>query len=361
MDLKSTVTFCINNLGVGGAERVFVNDANELYKQGYAVNFIILYGGEEKSILLKDLSIPRERIFFLKAKSILDYSAYKKFLHIIKSTSANVLYATLHDATFVSRMVAVCMPRLRLVTREANTTEFKSPLHKIADVCMNWRVDAMIAVSEEVKRSMLSYQSWYKNKLHILYNGVVVPEVPTRGLSDTVSILAVGSLTPKKNYHMLLEAFVGVVSDFPHASLRIVGSGVFKETLQTYVRKHSLEDKVVFLGNLDHHLVEEEYKHATIFALSSDQEGCPNVLLEAMSFGVPSVATAVGAVPEIIEDGVSGFTAPRRNSVAFAAHIKKLLNSNELCQKIGLAGRERVLSVFSDEVHVKRLKDILCI
>jgi glycosyltransferase involved in cell wall biosynthesis len=354
------ITFFINNLGLGGAERVFVDDVNELHHQGFDVSIVLLYGDATKSPLIKELKLPSDRIYFLQAKNLFDYSVYKAFYNLLIRTGTNVLYATLHDATFVSRLVAVCIPALRLVTREANTTEFKSFLHKCADVCMNWRVDVMIAVSEEVKKSMLSYQSWYKKKLRVLYNGVRVPEGVVVGTNDAV-ILAVGSLTPKKNYQMLLEAFLLVLNDFPDISLRIVGTGVLKEKLQEYIQKNKIEDRVVFLGNLEHHLVEEEYKRAAIFALSSDQEGCPNVLLEAMSFGVPSVATAVGAVPEIIEDGISGFTTPRRENVLFATQIKKLLSSKDLRQNIGFAGKERVVNVFSNTVHIKRLKDILLI
>lgn len=356
---NKSIVFCINNLGIGGAERVFIADANELYAQGYTVDFVILYGGEEKSPILKDLRIPNDRIYFLKAKSVYDYRAYKKLGVIIRNNLTYVLYATLHDATFVSRLIALFFPKLRLVTREANTTEFKSIRHKLADILMNWRVNSMIAVSKEVEKTMLLYQPWYKNKIQILYNGVMMPKVTITPEEDSVILLAVGSLTPKKNYEMMLDAFSNIAREFSQVYLRIVGGGVLKEKLMRYVQEKSIQDRVLFLGNLDHASVEEEYKKASIFLLSSDQEGCPNVLLEAMSFGIPSVATRVGAVPEIIDDTVSGLTSPRRDSLTFAEQIKKLILSEELRKAVGFSGREKIKSVFSNEVHIRQLKAIL--
>ncbi len=353
------ITFFINNLGIGGAERVFVDDANELHRQGFEVHFVVLYGDESKSPLVKELLLPSHQVHFLHAKHVLDYRAYHMLYTLLTVQLSDVLYATLHDATFVARFVALCIPHIRLVTREANTTEFKSFLHKCADACMNWRVDVMIAVSEEVKRSMLSYQPWYGRSIRILYNGVSFPSSIEGG--DPYRILAVGSLTQKKNYGMLIDAFEIVHHEYPQTTLCIVGDGVQKASLENLIKDKQLQGSVLFLGRKNHQEVLDEYRKAGVFVLSSDQEGCPNVLLEAMSFGVPSVATAVGAVPEIIEDGVSGFTTPRRDSVLFATQIKKLLSSKDLREKIGSAGRERVLSVFSDEVHINRLKDILCI
>lgn len=351
------ITFFINNLGVGGAERVFVDDVNELYRQGYEVSIVLLYGDATKSPLIKELALPSDRIYFLKAKNLFDYSVYKAFYDLLVRTGTSVLYATLHDATFVSRLVALCIPTLRLVTREANTTEFKSFLHKCADVCMNWRVHTMIAVSEEVKQSMLSYQSWYAHKVTLLYNGVSFPSVA--GVGDPARILAVGSLTPKKNYSMLVDAFEIAHRSYPQATLYIIGDGVQKTLLEVRVKEKTLQEHVVFLGKKNHEDVLAEYRTAGIFVLSSDQEGCPNVLLEAMSFGVPAVATAVGAVPEIIEHAVSGLIVPRRETVLYAEQIKLLCGSEDMRKRIGLAGRERVKTMFSNEVHMSRLKDIL--
>ena len=192
------ILFCINSLGFGGAERVFVDDANALHDQGFEVHMVLLYGNEIKNPLLQELTLPHERIHFVGAEHILDYSAYKKIYTLISHFHIDVLYATLHDSTFVSRFVALCAPRVALITREANTTENKSFLHKIADVCMNWRVNTMIAVSKEVKKSMLSYQPWYTHKVKILHNGVDIPTDISTG--DPARILAVGSLTAKKNY-----------------------------------------------------------------------------------------------------------------------------------------------------------------
>ena len=351
------ILFFINNLGIGGAERVFVDDVNMLHNQGFEVHIALLYGDEIKNPLLKELLLAPDKMHFLYARSILDFFAYRALHKLLNKYKFDVLYTTLHDAIFVSRLVALFIPMLRLVTREANTTKSKSILHKCADVIMNWRVDIIIAVSKDVKVSMLDYQSWYDNKVVVLHNGVSIPKLVGRG--DPERILAVGSLTAKKNYQILIDAFELVSYSYPKAILYIVGDGVQRSYLEDLVKQKLLHSRVVFLGQRNHQEVQNEYCKAGVFVLSSDQEGCPNVLLEAMSFGVPSVATSVGAVPEIIDDGISGFVVPRRDSKILAQRIMELIKSKDLRERVGLSGQEKIKREFSNSVHIRRLIEVL--
>jgi glycosyltransferase involved in cell wall biosynthesis len=343
---------------VGGAEKVFTADANLLHRQGFKVFFIIIYGDQYNNPLLKDLDIGQENIFFIHAKSILDYTAYIKIIKIIKNIDPGmgIVYSTLDDSNFFSRIISIFLPNIQLVTREANTTEFKSLSHKFADILINWRVNTIVAVSEEVKKSIISYQPWCASKIKVLHNGVIIPEEIAS--CESQIILTVGSLTEKKNHLMLLEAFHHVVMDFPESKLVIVGDGVNRSKLQKYAIEKGIDARVTFLGKLDHERVKNEYLNCGIFALSSDQEGSPNVLLEAMSYGIPVVATRTGSVPEIIESGVSGFVTARRESLAFAEYLKKLLGSLKLRKEIGSRGRQEIINRFSGAIHIAELKKI---
>jgi glycosyltransferase involved in cell wall biosynthesis len=357
--MAKTVVFFINNLGMGGAEKVFITDANVLFSQGIDVRMVLLYGGPEKSPWLSKLNLPPEHVMFLHAKNIKDVAAYKRFRIFLKALDEVVLFATLHDATFVSRFVSLGLKHVRLVTREANTVENKTLLHKLADRIMNRRVDVMIAVSEEVKRSLMWYQPSYVDKIVVLYNGVELPKDIEHRAHEGRTILSVGSLTPKKAQDVLLDAFAPVSKDFPNANLRLVGDGVLKDKLQSRAQQLGISDRVSFLGNKNFNEVQEEYRGADMFVLSSDQEGCPNVLLEAMSFGVASISTRVGAVPEIIMDGENGLIVPRRDPTKLAEAMGSLLSDAAVREKLGAAGRTRVQDAFAEEKHLVRLKELL--
>jgi len=138
-----------------------------------------------------------------------------------------------------------------------------------------------------------------------------------------------------------------------------VGDGVQRASLTEKTKTLGLSERVHLLGNKSFDDVREEYRGAVIFVLSSDQEGCPNVLLEAMSFGVPSIATRVGAVPEIITDGENGLIVPRRDPAKLAEALRVLLSDAERRAKIGTSGRERIREAFTEDLHLARLKQLL--
>jgi len=352
------LVFVINNLYVGGAERVFVDDANYFHNIGVNVYFLILYGDIDKNPLINNLKIPNENIIFLNASNILDFNLYKNFYNFIKNIKNCTVYSTLNDANFVSRIVLMFFHKIFLVTREANTTENKSILLKIFDLLMNFRVNKMVAVSEEVKKSIISYQPWVRSKVVVLYNGVDIPEIVNRK-SNGMNILAVGSLTPKKAHNILIDAFSMVIRKNKLANLHIIGGGILKDNLERQALENGTKNNVHLLGEKKYGEVIEYYKNSDIFVLPSNQEGCPNALLEAMSYGLPSIATNVGAVSEIINDGISGFIISKQNSKVMADVIIKLFNSSELRKKIGDLGRDKIVSHFSRDQHVSQLKKIL--
>ncbi|MFZ2522905.1 MAG: glycosyltransferase family 4 protein [Minisyncoccia bacterium] len=355
--MSNKILFIINNLGYGGAETVFVNDANALHKLGYDVCFAILYGDKSKSPLLSSLRIESNKIFFLESKSIYDINSLLKFRNLLKSLGRVSVYSTLNDAIFFSRFAVLFFKDISLFIREANVAYPKPKIFKIFDILMNFLVKNIIVVSKEVGVSLESYLPFYKGKIAILYNGVNIPE--SSHIDDGRTILANGSLTPKKDQKTLILAFLEVLRSYPEASLRIIGDGVMRLELESFIQDIGVVEKVKFLGNLERQSVDKEYMKASVFVLSSTREGCPNVLLEAMSFGIPSIATNVGAVTEIINDGQSGYVVPVKDVVKITQKIIELMNDSALRKKIGDLGRQRIIENFSMSKHIDRLISII--
>ncbi len=158
--------------------------------------------------------------------------------------------------------------------------------------------------------------------------------------SDTPIVGTIGRLVPVKNHRLLIDAFSLIHQEMPETHLAILGDGPLVEPLATHAADLRLSNEVsfvksspsaeIFLGCLD------------VFALSSESEGMPLTLLEAMAAGVPVVATGVGGIPEVIENGADGYIVPASGPEPLARMISSLLSHPGEAREMGRRGRETV-------------------
>lgn len=159
-------------------------------------------------------------------------------------------------------------------------------------------------------------------------------------------IVTVGRLIPVKNHKLLIDAFSIVSKEFPDYTLDFYGDGELKTELLKIATEQGLEKKVIFHGNVND--VPQQIASAQMFVLSSDIEGMPNALMEAMALGLPCVATDVSGVRDIIEDGENGFIVPVGDKMAMADRMRKLIESEDL-RKTFTEKSASVLSKFDEE------------
>lgn len=177
------------------------------------------------------------------------------------------------------------------------------------------------------------------------------------GIPDGVPVVgSVANVNPQKGIAMLIEAFGRVRREMPEATLVVVGAEydthrAYSRELRRRLAELDLREgsAVQFMGA--RHDIERQLQGFDLFALASvpRSEGIPTVLLEAMSCGLPVVATDVGGVAEVVEDGVSGYVVSPLDDEAFAGAAARILRSPDRCAAIGLAGRERAVQQFSVE------------
>lgn len=211
-----------------------------------------------------------------------------------------------------------------------------------------WRLAQHIVCNSEALRDILQRLGVPPGRLSYVPNGVDTdvfraPDAPVSARPPR--LLCVARLAGDKDHPTLLRAFARVLDRHPDAVLRLVGDGPEEHSLRRWAAAHPAGKRVEFApGRPD---VREEYAQARLFVLSSVREGQPNVLLEAMSCGLPLCATAVGGIPRLITDGENGFLCEPGDDAALARHICRLLEDPPLGDKLGQAGRERVLRDFS--------------
>jgi glycosyltransferase involved in cell wall biosynthesis len=163
------------------------------------------------------------------------------------------------------------------------------------------------------------------------------PRAAVRGEGSPPTVLFVGREFDRKGGDVLLRAFRRVRARLPQARLVVAGPATWTTE----------EAGVSFLGHLPKHhpdsreRLRQAYEGADVFCLPTRYEPFGIVFLEAMYYGLPVVATRVWAVPEIVEDGVTGFTVARDDDAALADRLLLLLQDRSLAQRMGEAGRSR--------------------
>ena len=217
--------------------------------------------------------------------------------------------------------------------------------------------DGLLAVSETVRRELLALGVGSPARFRVVplgldldryggadaARGILRAELGLPAEAPVVAIVA--RLVPIKAHEVFLEAARRVRQALPASRFLVVGDGERRAALEALAAELGLGTSVHFLGwRRD---LERVYADATVVALTSRNEGSPTSLIEAMAAGRPVVATRVGGVPDLVEDGVTGRLVPPDDAGALATALVTLLRDPERRRTLGMAARERVFPAFT--------------
>jgi len=201
------------------------------------------------------------------------------------------------------------------------------------------RVQRLVAISPYVQKeyAQASPVPWVRidNPVPRGYFDLAGPCEPDR-------VLYAGSITEIKDILTLLRAIEQVRRVHPAVTLRIAGrttSSDYARRVRAYVAEHDLQGAVQFLGLLDRQAIMAEYARCAVVALSSVQENAPMTLIEAMAAAKPVVATRVGGVPGLVDEGETGFMVPAGDDAAMAQRLGQLLQDSALRERMGRRAR----------------------
>jgi glycosyltransferase involved in cell wall biosynthesis len=186
---------------------------------------------------------------------------------------------------------------------------------------------------------------------------------PPRPPGGPFELLFAGRLVERKGVHLLLEALARL-ADGPPVRLHVVGDGPERARLEERARELGLGERAVFHGFVPREGLERRMAECDAFVLPAvvdakgDTEGLGVVLLEAMSYGRPTIASAAGGIVDIVRDGRNGILVPPGDVEALAAAIRRLAADPAAARAMGEAGREDVREGFSWEVIVGRLAEV---
>jgi glycosyltransferase involved in cell wall biosynthesis len=202
-------------------------------------------------------------------------------------------------------------------------------------------MDAVVAVSQAVADRVVD------GPAHVIYSGLSISGEPPapRAPDKELVIGTAGRLVELKGIEYLIRAVAAMHSEFPTLRLEIAGSGPQRSKLEEEVARAGLIQKVQFLGWIDD--LNKVLPGWDVFVMPSLEEGFPIAALDAMAAGVPVIASAVGGVPELIQDGKTGWLVPPRDADALASRLRLLLRDPSARVKMGAAGFTRVRDHFN--------------
>ncbi|MEU5841260.1 glycosyltransferase [Rhodococcus sp. NPDC047139] len=347
--------YVVPDLGVGGAERHVTTLLPRLDPERFTSCVVCVGDPGELFSDLVESHIPATALRRTKRQmvgAVLDLvrqmRRFRPDIVITRGYNAETLGRT---AAFLARV-----PHVVVWVHHCGDPEPRGRLRRFADRCLDPLTDAYFGVAEAQRAFMTDDLGCPAEKITVVHNGVdtslydpeddrsVLPELGIPGDVPTVGIVA--ALRPEKDHDCFLRAARQVVDARPDVRFLVVGDGPCRPELEALVDESDLRENVVFTGSRSD--IPRLLRALDLVVLSSYSIECfPMALLEAMASGRPAVCTAVGGVPEMLVDGVTGRLVPARDARSLADAMLALLDDPELARKMGRSARERVDAEFT--------------
>jgi glycosyltransferase involved in cell wall biosynthesis len=253
-----------------------------------------------------------------------------------------------------------------MLTSEVSGIPYSFTLHGSAIFyeARAWRLDAKLdraAFCATISHFTRSQAAMFAapetmERVHIVHCGVEperLRKVDHQGKGNR--LVFVGRVVEQKGLAILFEAMDQLAAEHPDLTLTVVGDGPHRTRLQERAAAMGVGDRVDFIGSRSQSEVVEILSDADIFVLPSYAEGVPVVIMEALGSGVPVVATFVGGMAELVEDGVTGFLVRPGDPSQLADRIARLVDDPDLRDRLGSAGRAKVTDEFDSRSEARRL------
>lgn len=334
------ITLFIDSLYGGGAERVVCNLANYLSEKGHSTEILTmsetgssypLSAAVRVTHLIRAAEAPKSPV-----KMALRITRLSRYLLSHRKTDA---YIVMLPRTSIFLLSLRMLTRAKIILSERADPAQYSPkiqrlLKKIAP-----KADGFVFQTADAR-------SWYSE---------CIDEIPAQVIPNAINpaflrpmhegervkeITAAGRLNNQKRFDLLIQAFSDIAEEFPDYSLTIYGEGFNREKFEALARESGFGDRIHLPGNVSD--IADRLSPASLFVLSSDFEGMPNALMEAMALGLPCISTdcPVGGPRFLIQQGSNGVLVPVGDRKALADAMRLVLSDRELADKMGANAAE---------------------
>ncbi len=322
----------------GGAEIMVENLLYGLKEKGHDVLIFCMSG--KKSAIATRIEDKGIKIIYFNKKAGFRPNYVFKIYNLLKKEKPDVVHTHLHCTVYA--FPAAVMAKVKVITHTLHNIVSKecSVFHQKFNGLFYRRFGVIpVALSEEIKETAIDTYKLKTETVPVIYNGINMDFVPEKKIYEyrnPAKIVHVGRFAHAKNHINLIRSFRLLLEDIPECELTLVGDGELRQDIENEIKKNGLCDKVHLIG-----ITDDVYRYlidSDVFVLPSIHEGMPMTVIEAMCVGIPIVATDVGGISEMVQDGISAlFCQTTPESICSA--VKNMIRSEEL--RIQLSARAK--------------------
>lgn len=323
---EKRIVFFIGALGNGGAERVISILTRKYVDMGIPVEIVLYYDEEPFYQIHPDVKITyieRETKSTNVLKNVLWLRRYVR-------RTAGVLVSFLAQFNMIA-LVAAFGTKIPVVVADRNDPRHM-PKQAPVRIARNWLYHLADTVVVQTQHNQDYFSKRLQKKCRIIFNPVDLQEQKGLALRTEKKprIVSAARLMKQKNQLMLIDAFGRIKKDFPDYTLTIYGEGPFRPELEKRIQELGLQDSVMLPGKVQN--VFECIADAELFVLSSNFEGMPNALIEAMCLGLPVISTEVSGATDLIRHGENGMLVDVANTEELTDAMQQMLKDSQLRQ-----------------------------
>ena len=349
------IVFYISSLAKGGAQRVILNLTNSLLKKGYEVTLVttaiveneyeLPQGAKRVVSDIQEEEIVSNRITNFKKR-------FEKLRNIWKKENPDVIVSFIGKNNFMAILTAwgLQIPVVTSVRGEPAEEYYNKVLEFLAKTLMG-KATGMVLQTPDAKAY---FPKWIQKKAVILDNPLNPDFIEEYYDGErNKEIVSVGRIDSNKNQKLIVEAFCQIAEELPEVTLTLYGDGEAKDALENYVKQSPYKNRIFLPGAVSD--VKKRIQKSGLFVLSSNTEGMPNALMEALALGIPCVSTdcPCGGPRMLMEGKENGLLVPVGDAKAMAEAMKTILQDRELWKKYSKNAYKITQTLHPDEVNNK--------
>jgi len=356
------VLFLVTSMPVGGAETLLMNLVRRMDRSRFAPEIVCLKErGPLGEVLTAEMPIHSDLL-----TSKYDLRILFRLWKLMRSPRADaVVTVGAGDKMFWGRLAAR-LAGVPVIASALHSTGWPDSIGRLNRLLTRW-TDAFIGVADAHAVHLVEQERFPRQKVHTIYNGIDTErfhpgenlelrrELGIPANAPVVGILA--ALRPEKNHELFLNGAAEIARAMPEAHFLIIGDGPRRSELEHLANELAIAEKTHFLGSRDD--VPEVLRAINVVALTSHNEASPVSILEALSTGIPVVATRVGSVPETVVPNETGKLFAAGDLAGFVESTLDLLRNPQIASRLGHTGRQRTIDRWSLDSMVAGYETLL--
>ena len=345
------ILFLVGQLGIGGLERQLYYLLQGMNRNRYrpAVVSWSSRSSDGYAPKIQSLGVP----VYCFSEGVAPAAKLATLRRMAKKLCPEVVHSFSFYTNYAAYFAALSRPMLALGSLRSDILADRKRVGLVLGVLSGrWPRD-QVSNNVSTTESIRKVHSWSApRRIHLVRNGIDLDKFQDHTFTNRhpAQVVGVGSLLPEKRWDRVLRAVRELKSRGYVCRVHIAGTGPLLESLREEAMLLGVDEEITFLGNVPD--IPKLISDATFLVHTSEIEGCPNAVMEAMACGRPVVATDAGDVPYLVIQGRTGFVVARGDESALVDRMAALIESPDLCRSMGHEGRQRAEQEFGMNRYV---------